>query len=88
MTKANESRYNSLMRAYATRLDEVYGRYSSAKVRAYNYCINKCAEQNGEHFRIISANTFQFTCGWTFEKDGQQFCHIETASNTYEFAVA
>lgn len=56
MTKANEARYNSLMRASATRLDDVYDRYSSAKASAYMYCKRKCDEQDGYNFRIISAN--------------------------------
>ena len=39
----------------------------------------------GYDFRIISYNTFQFTCGWLFEdpQTAVAMLRVETANNSY-----
>lgn len=60
----NINRYN-----YSTdyRLEDVYGRYSSAKARAWNYCVELMKKYNGYGLKVLSSNTFMFTAGFLFE---------------------
>ena len=61
-------------------LEKVYGRYSTAKARAYMYCektrLNENATSAGY---IIGSNCMQFT--YAFETS--EGLRVETACNTY-----
>ena len=49
---------------YASRgkqLSEVYGRYSSAKAHAWEYCESICAELDGRNLCITSNNVYVFS---------------------------
>ena len=63
----------------ARRLSDCYGRFSCSKARAENDCLRWYLEENGDDFRIISFNTFGFSCGWR-TADGLR---VETASGSY-----
>lgn len=64
-------------------LYDVYGRFSEAKRKAWEYCKKLCEEKNGSDLRIITANGFQFTAGFEYEEDGKpMFMYITKASNT------
>ena len=54
------------IRSNATSLDDVYGRYSRAKVNAWNYCIDLCIRLNGHNLKIVSFNQNIFTAGFIF----------------------
>ena len=57
---------------------------STAKIDAEFQCYNKMTRQYGFGFRIMSYNTFSFTCGWlTEDEKGLQTLHVETANNSY-----
>ena len=66
-------------------LSDVYGRYSSAKLSAYEDCLEWCKETNGYNFHIISANTFGFSVAWEYNdpNTGEIMTRIETPKNTY-----
>ena len=76
-----------------TDLWDVYGRVSQAKRNAYDKCREWCYKSNGEHFRIISHNSFQFSVAWecvveyvnpkTGEITDEKVTRIETANSTY-----
>lgn len=81
--KIYSKKANAFIKAYWASdmytLDEAYKSHSTAKENAYNYCRSLCQKEAGYDFRIISANTFQFTCGWrTYNA-----LRIETANNSY-----
>lgn len=61
--KANIRTYEN---SRATKLSDVYGRYSAEKARAFRYCEQLCEKLGGENLRILSHNTFIFTAGFTF----------------------
>ena len=67
-------------------LRDVYGRYSSAKDKAYRYCSDLFEQMGGECFRIVSANTFQFTVGFEFNSDDgkRYFAYI---TKTYDYVM-
>lgn len=50
----------------ATNLSEVYGRYSTKKAEAFNYCLNLMKRYNGWGLRILTHNSFVFTAGFEF----------------------
>ena len=65
-------------------INQCYESPSKAKIDAEFYCYNKMVSQAGFGFRIMSYNTFSFTCGWLTEsEDGVQTLHVETARNSY-----
>lgn len=67
------------------KLDEVYGSYSVAKSYAWRHCERLCAELDGCHLCITSANTYVFTAQFEFdnpENGRPMVCHI-TPSRTY-----
>ena len=49
-----------------TRLEDVYGRYSAAKARAFRYYEELCEELNGYCLCITAHNTMTFTVGFEF----------------------
>ena len=73
MNARNARIYESFKQANAYQLYHVYGRYSDAKDKAFDYCVSKCNELSGYRFRIISHNSQIFTVGFLFEKDGKTF---------------
>lgn len=58
---------------------DCYKSYSTAKARAENACKRMMAQENGFEFRILSFNTFGFTCGWLTETG----LRIETPTWSY-----
>ena len=78
-TKQAQRFIESYNRATATTLGEVYGSYSTAKARAYNYCMDRVFEENGNRPRIISSNCNVFT--FAFQVDNG--LRVETAQNSY-----
>jgi hypothetical protein len=49
-----------------TELEDVYGRYSAAKARAFEYCEMLCDSLDGYNLRITGHNTMTFTVGFIF----------------------
>ena len=84
-TKKGQSLLATARRYDGETLDDVYGRYSAAKSRAYNDCKRWCEEDNGYDFHICSHNCNFFTVAWNYTnpETGETMTRIETASNTY-----
>ena len=68
-----------------TELDDVYGRYSSAKASAMRDCKEWCKQDNGYNFHIISHCSNFFSVAWNYDEPntGERMTRIETASSTY-----
>lgn len=45
-------------------ISQAYGRYSTAKARAWNYCRELCDSMNGYGLKVINHNPFTFTAGF------------------------
>lgn len=65
---AAEAAYNNRRWTYANIWD-AYDRPSSAKVKAWDYCRELCAEMGGYDLLISSRNTFQFSAVFKFMDD-------------------
>lgn len=69
-----------------TDLFDVYKSFSDDKRRAYEYCINDMHQKDGFNFRITSANTFSFSCGFLYYDDDKRLhCRYHTSANVYDF---
>lgn len=83
--KARETLVNAYSMSCIRTLFDAYSRPSQAKVNAENECMLKMYYEHGYDFRIISYNTFAFTCGWLIEdaETGVVMLRVETPENSY-----
>lgn len=82
-TKKAQAFINAYENSNIHSLRECYENFSNSKYIAYKNCIILMRLNNGHDFRILSYNTFQFTCGWKTQ-DGYR---IETRDNSYLIEV-
>ena len=77
-TKVMTKRELDIFTNYATSnnrtLHDVYGTFSQAKEKAYDYCLGLMRKYDGSNFKIISFNTFMFTAGFTFTDEQGNDC--------------
>lgn len=78
-TKQAQGFIKSYNRATATTLNDVYGSYSTAKARAFRYCMERVEKENGNRPRIISSNCNVFTFAFLVDNG----LRVETAQNSY-----
>lgn len=70
-------------------LYEIYGKVSSAKMRAYEDCLAWYRHDNGKNFRICSHNSFSYSVAWELDwvnpETGEVIpaTRIETSQNSY-----
>ena len=64
--------------ATLTNIYEAYKRPSAEKVRADYFCRSQMAKENGQGYRVISYNTFNFSVAWKTEKG----LRIETSTRS------
>ena len=71
-----------------TNLYDVYKSFSDDKRRAFNYCLIQKYSENGFNFRITSANSFSFSCGFLYYDENKHLkCRYYTRENVYDFIV-
>ena len=81
-TKAAARFIDAYNRSRDYSLRDCYGRYSTAKACAERECRAMMEKENGTGFKILSFNTFGFTCGWMVGDT----LRVETPSNSYRIA--
>lgn len=81
------SRYTDYIYSNATNLSDVYGRYSTAKARAWNYCKDLMRQHEGWGLRIISHNTRMFTAGFLFTDPETGVLMFMYITKTYDVSV-
>ena len=77
------ARYN---RYEGVDLDDVYGRYSSAKSRAWRECYDwYVADNESTNFHICSHSDQSFSVGWEYvdKETGHRIIRVETSRYTY-----
>lgn len=90
MTKRQRRVYINYRLSDKVKLSQCYKSYSDAKANEYTNCVYTASSMNGEHFRIISYNTYIFTVGFMYEDKGEyMFMYItpnkcETWELTYD----
>lgn len=68
-------------------LDDVYGRYSTAKKRAWRDCERRCAEKNGYCLSVIGHNCSYFSAGFMYEGEMGKMFYVMTPSYDGEICV-
>lgn len=67
-------------------LHDVYKTFSQDKYIAYERCKGEMYRKEGFNFRITSANTFAFACGFLYyDVDKRLRCRYYTSRNMYDF---
>lgn len=79
--------YRKWLRLPTRDLDDVYGRYSTAKAVAWRDCARKCAERNGYGLSVLTYNTNVFTAGFTYESAAGKMFYVMTPSYDGEICV-
>lgn len=92
--KENTKQATQLIRSYDNSIDcyglrtleDCYKSYSHDKARSYYNIKLECEELDGYDFTILSANTWQYSCGYVYpdKETGALILRVETASHTYE----
>lgn len=78
-TKRGAAFLQSYKNSYYYSLQDCYNNYSCRKAVAENDCRRWMYQEAGHGFKILSFNTFGFTCGW-ITVDGLR---IETPAGSY-----
>lgn len=84
-TKTGQALLKRASHYEGTDLDDVYGRYSSAKASAMRDCKEWCRADDGYNFHIVSHNTSNFSVAWNYvnKETGEIMTRIETSCHTY-----
>lgn len=83
-TKAGQNIIGRCSHKQGDTLSDVYGKYSSQKVIAYNWCKEQYEQtENHNNFRITAASCTQFSVAWNGTKDGEPILRHETKDNSY-----
>ena len=87
MTKKNAAFKYAYDHSLYSSVNYAYDRPSDAKISAEKWCREKMHKMMGFGFRIMSFNTFNFTCGWLVEnpETGVLELCVETSRNSYRF---
>lgn len=83
--KARERFFEAYVSSNSISICDVYSRPSQNKLVAENRCLTKKELEGGWNYRILSYNTFAFTCGWLVvdPATGELMLRVETACNSY-----
>ena len=87
----SKARMREYYRAYVGNgvrdLDDVYGRYSAAKYRAWRDCERRCAEKGGYCLSVIGHNCSYFSAGFMYEGEMGKMFYVITPSYVGEICV-
>ena len=83
-SKLIKEAYRRYLNSTITTIYEAYTKPSTAKLQAYAYCKKLQEKYNGNYFKIIGYNTFEFSCGFMGEVDGKSvFVYITKSHDKY-----
>ena len=86
MTKKQQQMLYAVTHSNNESLHDVYKSFSDSKYRAYDYCKYEMNRKAGFNFRITSANTYSFSCGFLYYDENKHLkCRYYTGRNTYDF---
>ena len=80
MIKRDARIVESYNRSRVYSLSQCYGRFSSEKQSAWEYCQNLCRKKDGSGLKVISYNGWMFTAGFKYEENGKSYLMYITKS--------
>ena len=91
-TAKGKALYERTKRDCGRELNQIYSRYSEAKMHAMEECKSRyCDDPHSRDFRIISYNTYGFSVAWStiYELDTVFVpgVHIETPHHSYDVVL-
>lgn len=87
MNKKQTSIYEQWLKSNNLNLYDCYKKPSEFKLDVEWRIIQACRKMNGERFRILSYNTYTFTCAFSIEKDGKRYLIWHGPYNYECFAI-
>ena len=89
MNKAERREYfaKKFMYSDCTSVMNYYAKPSDTKVAIEQNIKGQMFERNGKRYRILSGNTFYFTCAYVYPKDDTWILVVKTISNHYELEL-
>lgn len=57
-----------IMNSNDEKLSDVYKSWCQANQDGYDYCKKRCYDRQGYNFKIIAANSYNFTVGYFYDK--------------------
>lgn len=78
-TKRGQNFINAYNRSNYTSIYQCYTNPSWNKARAEYMCSEMMIKEGGNDYRVLSFNTFQFSCGWCTSEG----LRVETAAGSY-----
>jgi len=88
-TKLEESFIYEYNHSIYTTINQCYASASTAKQRAESHCLECCALVEGYGFKILSYNTWTFTCAYKYinSRTGYEHMIVHTGYNVYDFPL-
>lgn len=80
-------RYSAYLDSCWRRLDDAYGSYSAEKAHAFRRCERICDELHGSNPKIVGANNFNFSYGFTMSDDDAEYFVYFTSGGDYIWKV-
>lgn len=87
MNKKQTGIYKQWLRSQKSNLYDCYKRPSEYKLNAEHSIVQSCLKLHGERFRILSHNTYTFTCAFSYENNGKTFLVYHTPYHTDAFEI-
>lgn len=87
MNKKQEGIYYRWLESNNLNLYDCYKKPSESKLDAERGIISACRHLGGKRFRILSYNTYSFTCAYCAEKDGKTFLVWHSPYHTEVFEI-
>lgn len=88
MKQKDRNRAISYLNSSFTSLFDCYKSVSQEKLRAFEDIHLSCHADKGHDLRIIHANSFQFTAGYLFELNGEEYLKYFTRNETFLIPMA
>lgn len=87
MNKAERREYyvHKFMYSDCTSVMAYYVKPSDTKVSIEQGIKRQMLDRNGKRYRVLSGNTFYFTCAYAYPKEDKWILVVETASNHLEY---
>lgn len=80
-------RYSAYLDSCWRRLDDAYGSYSAEKEAAFERCERICKDCLGIRPKVVEANNFSFSYGFTTWNDGTEYFVYFTSGGDYIWPV-
>lgn len=87
MNKRQTGIYEQWLKSNNLNLYGCYKKPLEAKLDAELRIIHACRQMHGKRFRILSYNTFSFTCAYAVEKDDKTMLIWHSPYNTEVFEI-